>query len=59
MVGVIDNDYRGEIKVILRNESNESFTVPIDKPISQLLLIPYTKIPSKKVNNLSESKRGT
>ena len=59
MPGVIDNDYRGEIKILIKNEGNNPFTIPLNKPISQLLIIPYAKFHPKLVSTLSESSRGT
>lgn len=38
--GVIDNGYRGEIKVVLRNNSNTSFSIEIGDKIAQLIPIP-------------------
>ena len=37
--GVIDSDYRGEIKVLLSNESNKSFTVSPGTRIAQMLIL--------------------
>lgn len=39
-VGVIDSDYRGEIKVCLRNQSAEPFTVHSGDRIAQLVVLP-------------------
>jgi dUTP pyrophosphatase len=44
--GVIDSDYRGEIKVILRNHSGTPFHVPGGhgaKAIAQLIIQPYVQ----------------
>jgi dUTP pyrophosphatase len=38
--GIIDSDYRGEIKVILINHNNKSFTVNPGDRIAQLLIVP-------------------
>ncbi|MBI3583812.1 MAG: dUTP diphosphatase [Nitrospinae bacterium] len=38
--GVIDNGYRGEIKVLLRNESDKPFVIEIGDKIAQLIPIP-------------------
>ena len=36
--GVVDSDYRGEIKIILVNNSQETFTVNVGDRIGQLIL---------------------
>src|SRR3990167_6222029 len=38
--GVIDNGYRGEIKVLLRNDSKTAFVVETGDKIAQLIPIP-------------------
>jgi len=58
MPGVIDNDFRGEIKILLKNDGNNPFTIPLDKPISQLLIIPYASFQPKLVNHLSKTMQG-
>ena len=57
--GVINNDYRVEIKILIKNDQNNPFTILLDRPISQLLIIPYAKFHPKLVDTLSESSRGT
>ena len=39
-VGVIDSDYRGNMKVILRNTSDKDYTIMIGDRIAQLVLVP-------------------
>lgn len=39
-VGVIDSDYRGNIKVLLRNDSDVEYNVSILDRIAQLVLVP-------------------
>ena len=58
MPGVINNDYWGEIKILLENDRDNPFTIPMDRPISQLLIIPYANFHPKLVNNLSETSWG-
>ena len=38
--GVIDEDYRGEIKVLLRNSSDEEVRLDSSERIAQLLVLP-------------------
>ncbi len=42
-VGTIDNDYSGEIKVLLINYSNEPFVIERGMRIAQMVFYPYTK----------------
>ncbi len=42
-VGVIDSDYRGEIKVVLFNHSNEPRTVASGERIAQLVVAPFVR----------------
>jgi deoxyuridine 5'-triphosphate nucleotidohydrolase len=49
--GVIDNDYRGDITVILSNTTNEPFSLPANSKIAQLLFIP-TALPAIVETNL-------
>jgi len=58
MPGVIDNDFRGEIKILLKNDRDDPFTIPLNKPISQLLIIPYASFQPKLVNHLSKTSQG-
>lgn len=39
-VGVIDSEYRGNVKVLLRNDSNAHYTVNILDRIAQLVIVP-------------------
>ena len=57
MAGVIDSDFRGEVKVILRNDGDELFKVRPGDRIAQILFVPI--ITNTKVGgNLSETERG-
>ncbi len=56
--GTIDADYRGEIKVILVNLSNEAFTVNPGERIAQMVVAKYEKVEWLEVETLSETERG-
>ena len=58
-VGVIDADYRGEIKVPLHNHSNTSAIVEPGERIAQLVITPFIAANFIEVNSLSDTKRGT
>ena len=56
--GTIDADYRGEIKVILVNLSNEPFTIEPGERIAQLVFAKIEQIIWRDVNNISITERG-
>ena len=56
--GTIDADYRGEIKVILVNLSNEPFVVNPGERIAQLVVARYEKVEWEQVEVLDETERG-
>ena len=56
-VGVIDEDYRGEICVGLINLSNENFTVHRGDRIAQMLIAPVVKAEIEVVEELSITQR--
>lgn len=43
--GVIDSDYKDEVKVILFNHSDDDFVVKIGDRIAQIILIPVLMLP--------------
>lgn len=56
--GTIDSDYRGEIKVILINLSNEEFVIRNGERICQMVIARYETAEWINVDSLSESIRG-
>jgi len=56
--GTIDADYRGEIKVILINLSNEDFVIHNGDRISQMVIAKYEQAEILQVDVLAESDRG-
>ena len=56
--GTIDSDYRGEIKVILINLSQESFKVEKGLRIAQMVVCPVVQAQLKEVSDLNETERG-
>lgn len=56
--GTIDADYRGEVKVILVNLSNESFTIERGMRIAQMIIAPVTQGAWAVVDDLDETARG-
>ncbi|MDA9640674.1 dUTP diphosphatase [Pelagibacteraceae bacterium] len=56
--GTIDSDYRGEIKVILVNLSNDNYTIkPYDR-IAQIIISQFVKAEFEIAENLDETNRG-
>lgn len=56
--GVVDSDYRGEVKVLLVNGSHERKTVRAGDRIAQLLIVPITRPELIEVDALPETERG-
>ncbi len=56
-VGTIDSDYRGEIKVILVNISNESYIINNGDRIAQFIFAKYEKIEFEEVDKLTNTDR--
>jgi len=56
--GTIDEDYRGEVKVILANLGNEPFAVKRGERIAQLVPAPVVKAEFREVDALGETQRG-
>ena len=56
--GLCDPDYRGEIKVILINLSNENFVVNPGERIAQLVIRHFEKVEWNEVAILDETERG-
>ena len=57
--GTIDADYRGEVKVILVNLSNEPFVINPGERIAQMVVARYEKVSWEEVDVLGETVRGT
>lgn len=51
-------DYRGEIKVILVNLSNETITIDNGDKIAQLVIVECKQVELQQVDNLNETIRG-
>ncbi len=59
LVGLIDSDYQGELKVSLWNRGIAAFTIqPLDR-IAQLVLIPVLQLHLNVVDEFTHSERGT
>jgi dUTP pyrophosphatase len=58
MAGVIDEDYRGEIGVILINLGDEDKQINIGDKIAQMIFENYTRCDFIEANDLDETNRG-
>ena len=56
--GTIDADYRGEIKILLINLSNDDFTVGDGDRIAQMVIAKHENAQWIEVNELSATERG-
>ncbi|MBW3469927.1 dUTP diphosphatase [Arthrospiribacter ruber] len=56
--GTIDADYRGEIKVLLVNLSNEPFTIDDGERIAQMVVAKHEQISWEPSESLSDTERG-
>lgn len=56
--GTIDNDYRGEIKIIVHNLSKVDVIISKGERVAQLVIAPYSQFKFTEVGYLSETERG-
>ena len=56
--GTIDSDYRGEIKVILINLSNDNYTIKPNDRIAQIVFSQFISAQFNIVENLDDTDRG-
>lgn len=57
-VGVIDSDYRGEIKIALHNHSDSIRKVKHGERVAQIVLVPFLKPVFHEQDSLSDTTRG-
>ena len=55
--GTIDNDYRGEIKIILINHGHEDFIVKNGDRIAQMIISKYEQVELEEIEFLTETPR--
>lgn len=56
--GVIDSDYRGEVKVLLFNHGEYAYKIKRGDRIAQLLIVPCYRPKIEIVDSLDETERG-
>ena len=57
-VGVIDCDYRGEVKVALHNHGTEPQSFDCGERIAQMVVAPYIPVQYEEADELSDTVRG-
>lgn len=57
-VGIIDSDFRGELKIKLRNDGDTPLTVESGDRIAQGMIIPVPTVRFNPVDELSDTARG-
>jgi len=59
ITGVIDQDYRQGIDLMIRNQSDMTitYTAKTGRPLAQLIFIPYAKVELKEVKSLTPTSR--
>lgn len=58
LVGLIDSDYQGELKISCWNRNSEHFTVQPGDRIAQLVFLPVVRADFKIVDSFAETIRG-
>lgn len=58
LVGLIDADYQGELKVSLWNRSQEAFTINPMERICQMVIVPVVQVQFNIVDDFEASDRG-
>jgi hypothetical protein len=59
LAGVIDADYRGEVKVVLLNTSSETYEVQVGDRIAQAVFLPIPEFTLLEVDDLDSTIRGS
>lgn len=57
--GVIDSSYRGEIKILVENNSGRDFTFLDGDKVCQMILVPYYTKEAQEVTDLTSTSRGS
>lgn len=57
-VGVIDSDYRGEVKVAIHNDSDKQKIISHGQRIAQLIIQPYLNVNLVLSDELNDTERG-
>ena len=58
LVGLIDSDYQGELKISCWNRNSEHFTVQPGDRIAQLVFLPVVRVEFQVVETFTQTSRG-
>ncbi|MES2211837.1 MAG: dUTP diphosphatase [Pseudomonadota bacterium] len=58
LIGLIDSDYQGELKVSCWNRSNVPYTMAVGERLAQLVVVPVCQVNFQVVTEFDESDRG-
>ena len=58
LVGLIDSDYQGELKISCWNRGNDHFTINPGERIAQLVIVPIVKAQFNLVDEFEQTSRG-
>ncbi|CAG9295245.1 dUTP diphosphatase [Celerinatantimonas diazotrophica] len=59
LVGLIDSDYQGELKISLWNRSDAPYTIEPGERVAQLVIMPVVQAQFALVDDFDASERGT
>ena len=59
LVGLIDSDYQGQLFVSCWNRGSQSFLIEVGTRIAQLVIVPVAQVQFNRVDNFSNSERGS
>jgi len=59
LVGLIDSDYQGELKISCWNRSDSAFCIQVGERIAQLVLVPVVQAQLALVESFEQSARGS
>lgn len=57
--GLVDADYRGEVRVVLKNTGNDVFYINPEARIAQMFVLPLPQIVWEEVSDLSDTVRAS
>jgi dUTP pyrophosphatase len=58
-LGLVDEDYRGEIGVVAFNQSSDAISFAKGDRVAQMVILPYPKVTFIETEMLSDTERGT
>lgn len=59
LVGLIDSDYQGEVKISCWNRGAEPYTISPGERIAQLVVVPVVQVRLEVVEEFTQSERGS